>query len=81
MTANKRLHQMQDAESLKDNSMSPQEAARVICEAHTHLGGVKGFFIEWGRPKLSKSDDDLYWEAWRVLRQFAGMDNSDLPAA
>lgn len=81
MTDNKRLRQMQDAESLKDGAMSPQDAARVVCEAHTHLKGVNCFFIEWGRPNFSKGDDDLYREAWRVLRKFAGVDDSELPAA
>ena len=81
MTDNRRLHQMQDAGSLKDDAMSPREAARVVCEAHTHLKGVNCFFIEWGQPNLSKGDDDRYREAWRVLRKFAGMDDPELPAA
>lgn len=81
MTDNKPLHQMQDAESLTDDAMSPKEAARVVCEAHTHLKGVNCFFIEWGRPNFSKNDDDRYREAWRVLRTFAGMDDPELPAA
>ena len=81
MTDNRRLHQMQDAGSLKDDAMSPQEAARVVCEAHTQLKGVNCFFIEWGQPNLSKGDDDQYREAWRVPRRFAGMDDAELPPA
>lgn len=47
--------------------MSPQEAARVICEVHTAPGGAKGFTVEFGTPpNFMKVDGEVYWEAWRA---------------
>jgi hypothetical protein len=49
--------------------------ARVICDAHTAAGGLKGFTVHFGTPPDSaKIDGDLYWEAWRVLRRFGELD-------
>ena len=56
--ANKRYQETQDAGessrklriNLREHPMSPQEAARVICEIHTPPGGAKGFTVEFGTP-------------------------------
>jgi hypothetical protein len=83
MMASKRYQETRDAgessrklrASLHDHPMSPQEAARVICDVHTGPGGPKGFTVAFGTPPdFVKVDGDLYWEAWRVLRRFAQLD-------
>ena len=81
--ANKRYQETQDAgessrklrANLREHPMSPQEAARVICDVHTGPGGPKGFTVAFGTPPdFVKVDGDFYWEAWRVLRLFARLD-------
>jgi hypothetical protein len=79
MMAKKRYQETQDAgessrklrTNLREHPMSPQEAARVICDVHTGPGGTKGFTVAFGTPPdFMKVDGELYWEAWRVLRRF-----------
>jgi hypothetical protein len=37
--------------NLKANPMSPMEAAKVVCEAHTRtITGERGFTVDWGAP-------------------------------
>ena len=57
-------------QNLKAYPMSPQQAAKVICEAHTRtVEGKRGFTVDWViPPDFTKVDGDLYWGAWRVLR-------------
>jgi hypothetical protein len=58
--------------------VSPIEAAKLLCEAHTKtIEAGRGFTVDWGAPPdFIKIDGDLYWEAWRVLREFAGVGTS-----
>ena len=69
--ANKRYQESQDAgesirklrASLREHPMSPQEAARVICEVHTAPGGPRGFMVNFGTPPdFVKVDGEVYWE-------------------
>jgi hypothetical protein len=54
--------------NLKAHPMSPLEAARFLCQAHTARGDdAHGFVVEWHTPDFNMIDGDLYWEAWRAL--------------
>jgi hypothetical protein len=79
---NKRFQNTQDdgaltrkrRENLKAHPMSPREAARFLCEVHTTADENRfGFDIHWSTPDFAKVDGDLYWEAWRVLREVSGL--------
>ncbi len=78
---NNRYRSTQDAgeitrkrrENLKAHPMSPQEAARFLCEVHTKpIQSGRRFAIDWGPVNFVEVEGDLYWEAWRVLREVAG---------
>jgi hypothetical protein len=59
-------------QNLKDHPMSPQQAAKVICQAHTRTttDGGRDFTVDWGiPPDFTVVDGDMYWEAWKILRQ------------
>jgi hypothetical protein len=62
------------------HSMELREAIRLICDIHTAASeGPHGFKIGFRTPPdFVKVNGDLYWEAWRVLRQYATGDG-DLP--
>jgi hypothetical protein len=57
--------------------MGLREAIRIVCEAHTADApdSPHGFALDFGAPPVFlKVDGDLYWEAWRVLRDYAAGD-------
>lgn len=58
--------------------MGLREAVRFICEIHTATSeGPHGFKIGFGTPPdFVKVDGNLYWEAWRVLREYAAPEMS-----
>src|SRR4051812_28574619 len=77
---NKRFHLTQEEgalarksqENLKAHPMGLREAIRIVCDAHTSdADGPRGFALVGIPPDFVKVDGDLYWEAWRVLRQYA----------
>jgi hypothetical protein len=78
---NKRFQDIKDAgqltrkrwENLQAHPMGLREAIRIICEVHTQASnGPHGFNLDFNRPPdFVKVDGDLYWEAWRVLREAA----------
>jgi hypothetical protein len=53
--------------------MSSQEVAKLVCEAHTRaVNDERGFTVGWGAPPdFTRIDGDVYWEAWRVLREWS----------
>jgi hypothetical protein len=78
---NNRFREMQDEggrtrrrkQNLKTHPMSPAEAARIVCEAHTFVRDGKSWVNFEVPPDFTKLDGDLYHEAWRVLRRLAGL--------
>jgi hypothetical protein len=81
MMPNNRFHDMQNdgerlrqrKEKLKTHPMSAAEAARLICEVHTHVIDGRVWVDFSAPPDFTKLDGDLYHEAWRVLRRLAGL--------
>jgi hypothetical protein len=58
--------------NLAAHPMQLREAAALICAAHTAPAeNGHGFALAWRPPNFVEIDGELYWEAWRVLRQFA----------
>jgi hypothetical protein len=60
-------------QNLNTHPMELREAIRIICEVHTVDApeSPHGFAIDFGvPPDFVQVDGDLYWEAWRVLREY-----------
>lgn len=78
---NKRFQDTQDAgertrklrENLTAFPVSPQEAARIVCEMHTGVDGDRVRVNFMMPPDFTKVDGNIYHEAWRKLREFAGL--------
>jgi hypothetical protein len=53
------------------------EAVRIVCEVHTaDSNGPQGFTVGFGVPPDFVSEEDRYWEAWRVLRDYAASEKA-----
>jgi hypothetical protein len=60
------------------SAMSLMQAVRIICEVHTaDNDGPRGFSV-FGRPSSFVTvQEDHYWEAWRVLREYAASEKEN----
>jgi hypothetical protein len=59
-------------------SISLVQAVQIVCEVHTaDSDSPQGFTVCFGRPPAFVTvGEDLYWEAWRVLRKYAASDKT-----
>jgi hypothetical protein len=57
----------------RDPAMPLLEAVRIVCEVHTaDSDSPQGFSVGFGvPPAFATVEEDRYWEAWRVLREYA----------
>jgi hypothetical protein len=63
-----------EAENDQNPSAMPlMQAAQIICEVHTADSDSPQGFSVYGRPPdFVRVQEDRYWQAWRVLRRYAG---------
>ena len=54
------------------------EAVRIVCEVHTaDSDSPQGFSVGFGvPPAFATVEGDRYWEAWRVLREYAASEKA-----
>jgi len=54
------------------------EAVRIVCEVHTaDSDSPQGFSVRFdASPAFVTAEEDRYWEAWRVLRDYAAIDKT-----
>jgi hypothetical protein len=58
--------------------MGAREAIRIICELHSHVDDREVVRVNFGMtPNFAKIDGELYHEAWRVARAFAGLGDTE----
>jgi hypothetical protein len=57
-------------------TMTPADAARVICQVHTLVVDGRVWVDVSGPPDFTKLDGEVYHTAWRLLRQFAGLEET-----
>jgi hypothetical protein len=60
--------------ALETDSMTPTDAARIICQVHTLVIDGRVWVDVSGPPDFTKIDGNAYHAAWRLLRRFGGLD-------